>query len=454
LAKKDSGDDMNSVAAGEPAIQPRARRVGLAWQILIGLLIGIVTGLVLNHYSNIRDSAIREYLQPAGDVFIRLIRMVVVPIVFACMVTGIAGVGDGKTLGRIGVKTIIYFEIVTTIAIVLGLIVGNVLHPGTGMDMSQLGHVDISKYQQGSQQAQGHHGLAPLILSVIPDNVIASMAKGDLLPVIFFSVLFGLGLQSIPDEYRRPVIASLKGVAEAMFRVTGMVMRYAPIGVFALIAITVANFGFGSLFPLLKLVAVTYFAIIAFTLVVLGSIARIFGFSIFTILHLFKDELIIAFSTSSSATVLPQLMKKLEDYGVPKSISTFVVPTGYSFNLDGASIYLGIAALFVAQLYGIHLGWQEQLILTLTMVITSKGAAGVPGFMFVILLATLASAGLPLEGLAVIAGVDRLMDMGRTTLNVVGNALAPLVIAKWEKQYDERKGKAYLVSLMKGSEKL
>ncbi|KXU96522.1 glutamate:protein symporter [Caballeronia megalochromosomata] len=438
---------MNSVAASEPAVQGRARRVGLAWQILIGLLIGIVTGLVLNHYSDIRDSAIREYLQPAGDVFIRLIRMVVVPIVFACMVTGIAGVGDGRTLGRIGLKTIVYFEIVTTIAIVLGLIVGNVLHPGTGMDLSQLGHVDIAKYQQSTQQAQGHHGLAPLILSVIPDNIISSMAKGDLLPVIFFSVLFGLGLQSIPDEYRRPVIASLKGVAEAMFKVTGMVMRYAPIGVFALIAITVANFGFGSLFPLLKLVAVTYFAIIVFTLVVLGSIARIFGFSIFTILRLFKDELIIAFSTSSSATVLPQLMKKLEDYGVPKSITTFVVPTGYSFNLDGASIYLGIAALFVAQLYGIHLGWQEQLILTLTMVVTSKGAAGVPGFMFVILLATLASAGLPLEGLAVIAGVDRLMDMGRTTLNVVGNALAPLVIAKWEKQYDERKGKTYLASL-------
>jgi proton glutamate symport protein len=285
------------------------------------------------------------------------------------------------------------------------------------------------------------------VLGVIPDNVIASMARGDLLPVIFFSVLFGLGLQSVPGEFRKPVIATLKGVSEAMFKVTNMVMRYAPVGVFALIAVTVASFGFGSLLPLLKLVAVTYFAIVLFALVVLGITARLFGFRLFTLLRVIKDELVIAFSTCSSATVLPQLMKKVEDYGVPKSIATFVVPTGYTFNLDGASIYLGIGTLFVAQLYGIHLGWQQQIVLTLTMVVTSKGAAGVPGFMFVILLATLASAGLPLEGLAFIAGVDRLMDMGRTALNVVGNALAPLVIAKWERQYDAEKGKAYLASL-------
>jgi proton glutamate symport protein len=273
------------------------------------------------------------------------------------------------------------------------------------------------------------------------------MGRGDLLPVIFFSVLFGLGLQSVPAEYRKPVLATLKGIGDAMFKVTGMVMRYAPFGVCALIAVTVANFGFGSLLPLVKLVAVTYLAIILFAVFVLGVTARLFGFNIFTLLKVIKDELIIAFSTCSSATVLPQLMKKMEDFGVPKSITTFVVPTGYTFNLDGASIYLGIGTLFVAQLYGVHLGLQEQIVLILTMVVTSKGAAGVPGFMFVILLTTLVSAGLPLEGLAFIAGVDRIMDMGRTALNVVGNALAPLVIAKWEGQYDAEKGKAYLASL-------
>jgi proton glutamate symport protein len=430
-----------------PPCVERKPRIGLAWQILIGLLIGIVAGLVLNHVPQWRDAAISGLLQPAGDIFIKLIKMIVVPIVFTSMVIGIAGVGDGKSLGRIGLKTLVYFEVVTTIAILLGLVLGNVLQPGVGTDMAQLGHTDISRYQQMPQQVQGHHGLMALLLGAIPDNIIASMAKGDLLPVIFFSVLFGLGLQSVPEEFRKPVLGTLKGVADAMFKMTNMVMHYAPIGVCALIAVTVASFGFGSLLPLVKLVAVTYLAIVLFVIVVLGVTARLFGFRIFTLLRVIKDELIIAFSTCSSATVLPQLMKKMEDFGVPKAITTFVVPTGYTFNLDGASIYLGIGTLFVAQLYGIHLGWQEQFVLTLTMVVTSKGATGVPGFMFVILLATLASAGLPLEGLAFIAGVDRVMDMGRTALNAVGNALAPLVIAKWERQYDAEKGKAYLASL-------
>ncbi|WP_186118326.1 cation:dicarboxylate symporter family transporter [Burkholderia gladioli] len=435
-----------------PPAQPvpptvRRPRLGLAWQIVIGMALGIAAGLLLNRFPSLREAAVTGFLQPAGDIFIKLIRMIVVPIVFTSMVIGIAGVGDGKSLGRIGLKTLIYFEVVTTIAIVLGLLIGNLLQPGVGTDLSRLGHVDISGYQQATRQVQGHHGLMALLLGVIPDNIVASMAKGDLLPVIFFSLLFGLGLQAVPDEYRKPVLAMLKGIADTMFNVTGMVMRYAPIGVCALIAVTVANFGFASLLPLLKLVAVTYLAILLFALGVLGLAARLFGFRIMTLLRVIRQELIIAFSTCSSATVLPQLMRKMEDYGAPKSITTFVVPTGYTFNLDGASIYLGIGTLFVAQLYGIHLGWQEQLVLTLTMVVTSKGAAGVPGFMFVILLATLASAGLPLEGLAMIAGVDRVMDMGRTALNVIGNALAPLVIARWEGQYDEAKGRAYLASL-------
>nr|WP_243856321.1 glutamate/aspartate:proton symporter GltP [Paraburkholderia sp. BL6665CI2N2] len=425
----------------------RKPRVGLAWQIVIGLVVGIAMGLVLNRFPQFRESAINGILQPAGDIFIRLIKMVVVPIVFTSMVMGIAGVGDGRSLGRIGLKTLVYFEVVTTIAIVLGLVLGNVLHPGSGTDLSQLGHTDISRYQQTTQQTQGHHGFMALLLSIIPDNIVMAMGRGDLLPVIFFSVLFGLGLQSVPAEYRNPVLATFKGISDAMFKVTGMVMRYAPFGVCALIAVTVASFGFGSLLPLIKLVAVTYLGIILFAVVVLGITARLFGFNIFTLLRVIKDELIIAFSTCSSATVLPQLMKKMEDFGVPKNITTFVVPTGYTFNLDGASIYLGIGTLFVAQLYGVHLGLQEQIVLVLTMVVTSKGAAGVPGFMFVILLATLASAGLPLEGLAFIAGVDRIMDMGRTALNVVGNALAPLVIARWEGQYDAEKGKAYIASL-------
>ncbi|WP_224045535.1 cation:dicarboxylate symporter family transporter [Paraburkholderia unamae] len=429
---------------------PRTRsaiRIGLAWQIVIGMVVGILVGMVLNKYPELRATAIKNHIQPAGDLFIKLIKMVVVPIVFTSMVVGIAGVGDGKSLGRIGLKTIVYFELVTTVAIVAGLFFGNVFQPGLGTDISRLGHADISGVQRSAALAGEHHSFMQLVLNIIPENILASMARGDLLPVLFFSVLFGLALQSVSREYRQPVVDTLRGISDAMFKVTGIVMRYAPIGVAALIAATVANFGFASLLPLMKLLGVTYLAIIGFTVVVLGIAARIAGFNIFTLLRIIKSELLIAFTTCSSATVLPQLMKKMEDYGAPKAITTFVIPTGYVFNLDGASVYLGIGTLFVAQLYGIHLGLQEQIVLVLTMVVTSKGAAGVPGFMFVILLATLSSAGLPLEGLALIAGIDRFMDMGRTALNVVGNALAALVIARWEGQYDEQKGRAYLRQL-------
>lgn len=439
---------MNTASNEAPSpMAAGSSRIGLAWQIVIGLCAGILIGVVLSRHPDVREAAIGNYIQPAGDLFIKLIKMVVVPIVFTSMVVGIAGVGDGKSLGRIGLKTVIYFEVVTTIAIVLGLVFGNALHPGVGADIAQLGHADLSKLQSSAASAAGHRGLMTLILGIIPENVLASMARGDLLPVLFFSVLLGLALQSVPKDIRQPVLDTLRGISDAMFKVTAMVMRYAPIGVAALVAVTVANFGFGSLLPLLKLVSVTYAAIVVFTVVVLGIIARLFGFNIFTVLRIIKSELLIAFTTCSSATVLPQLMKKMEDFGSPKAITTFVVPTGYVFNLDGASVYLGIGTLFVAQLYNIHLGLQEQIVLVLTMVVTSKGAAGVPGFMFVILLATLSSAGLPLEGLALIAGVDRFMDMGRTTLNVIGNALAALIIAKWEGQYDEDKGRTYLRSL-------
>lgn len=430
-----------------PSGGARKPRFGLAHQIVAGLVLGIVAGLILHAFPQWRDATVSGLLQPAGDIFIKLIKMLVVPLVFTSMVVGVASAGDGKSVGRLGVKTLLYFEVITTIAIVMGLVIGNLLHPGIGTDLSKLGHVDLSRFEQIAQQGQGHGGLMKLLLSIIPDNFVGSMAKGDLLPLIFFSLLFGIALQAVPDELRKPVVAVLRGVADTMYKMTAIVMRYAPVGVCAMIAVTVSTFGVDSLMPLLKLVFVTYFAISIFMLVVLGLTARLFGFRIFTLIRLIKEELIIAFSSCSSASVMPQLMEKMEKYGVPKNITTFVVPTGYTFNLDGAAIYLGIGTLFIAQIYGIHLDWQAQMLLILTMVVTSKGVAAVPGFMFVTLLTTLASAGLPLEGLALIAGVDRVLDMGRTSLNVVGNALAPLVIAKWEGQYDEEKGRAYLASL-------
>lgn len=415
----------------------------LAWQILIALVLGIIVGSVM-HGSESTDWLVVNFFKPAGDIFIRLIKMIVVPIVVSTLVVGIAGVGDAKKLGRIGLKTIIYFEIITTVAIVIGLMAANVFQPGHGIDMSQLNAVDISQYKATTAEVQsGAHSLVITIMSLIPTNIFKALASGEMLPIIFFSVLFGLGLSSLPKETRAPLLNVFRSMSETMFRVTHMIMRYAPVGVFALISVTVATFGFSSLIPLVKLVALVYGAIIFFALVVLGTVARICGLRIWTLIRILKDELILAYSTASSETVLPRIIEKMEAYGAPKAITGFVVPTGYSFNLDGSTLYQSIAAIFIAQLYGIELSLMQEITLVLTLMVTSKGIAGVPGVSFVVLLATLGSVGIPLDGLMFIAGVDRIMDMARTALNVVGNALAVLVIAKWERQFDKDKARAY-----------
>ncbi|WP_312056343.1 glutamate/aspartate:proton symporter GltP [Pantoea brenneri] len=423
-------------------------KISLAWQILIALVLGIVVGAVLHNQPDDREWLVTNILSPAGDIFIHLIKMIVVPIVISSLIVGIAGVGDAKKLGRIGVKTILYFEVITTLAIVVGITLANVFQPGTGIDMSTLATVDISKYEATTAEVQGGpHSLVATILSLIPQNIFASMVKGDMLPIIFFSVLFGLGLSSLPSEQRDPLVNLFRGISETMFKVTHMIMRYAPVGVFALIAVTIANFGFASLWPLAKLVLLVYAAILFFAFVVLGGVARFCKLRITTLMRILKDELILSYSTSSSETVLPRIMQKMEAYGAPKAITSFVVPTGYSFNLDGSTLYQSIAAIFIAQLYGIDLSLSDEIILVLTLMVTSKGIAGVPGVSFVVLLATLGSVGIPLEGLAFIAGVDRIMDMARTALNVIGNALAVLVIARWENQFDAEQAKEYELQL-------
>ncbi|WP_406706516.1 glutamate/aspartate:proton symporter GltP [Sodalis sp.] len=419
-------------------------KITLAWQILVALVLGILLGEVLHNQGELRDWMIANILSPAGDIFIRMIKMIVVPIVVATLVVGIAGIGDAKKLGSIGFKTILYFEIITTLAIILGITLANIFHPGHGIDMSTLAVVDISKYEQTTVAVQSSgHSLVGTILSLIPANIFASMANGDMLPIIFFSALFGLGLASLPENTRAPLLNVFNAVAETMFKVTHMVMRYAPVGVFALISVTVATFGFASLLPLAKLVLLVYGAIIFFALVVLGAVARLCRLRIWTLICILKEELILAFSTASSESVLPRIIEKMEAYGAPAAITGFVVPTGYSFNLDGSTLYQSIAAIFIAQLYGIELSLGQEVVLVLTLMVTSKGIAGVPGVSFVVLLATLGSVGIPLEGLAFIAGVDRILDMARTALNVVGNALAVLVIAKWENQYDSVQALAY-----------
>ncbi|GIZ28632.1 glutamate/aspartate:proton symporter GltP [Morganella morganii] len=422
-------------------------KFGLGWQILIALILGIIIGAILHDNDN-KDWLIVNFLAPAGKIFIQLIKMIVVPIVISTLVVGIAGVGSTKQLGKLGFKTILYFEFITTIAIIVGITLANVFQPGVGIDMSSLSQVDISQYEKTTQQVESHsHGIMGTILSLVPENIFAAMSGGQMLPVIFFAVIFGLGLSSLPREKKEPLLTVLQTFSEAMFRVTHMIMMYAPIGVFALISVTVANFGFSSLIPLIKLVVLVHAAIIIFAVVILGGVAKYCGINIFTLMRILKDELILAYSTASSETVLPRIMDKMEQYGASKSITSFVIPIGYSFNLDGSTLYQSIAAIFIAQLYGIDLSIWQEITLVLTLMITSKGIAGVPGVSFVVLLATLGSVGIPLEGLAFIAGIDRILDMARTALNVVGNALAALIIAKWEHQFDAKKAKEYESSL-------
>lgn len=409
----------------------------LAYQILVGLVLGIIVGAVF--YGN---PAVETYLQPLGTIFINMIKMIVVPIIVSTLIVGVAGTGDIKQLGKLGGKTLLYFEVVTTIAIIVGLLVANIFEPGKGVDMSTLSKGNIDQYVQTTEEVQKDHGPLDIFVSIVPSNIIKSMSEGDMLPIIFFSVLFGLGIAAV-GEKGKPVLAFFEGVGEAMFWVINFIMKFAPFGVFGLIGVTVSKFGLESLLPLGKLMILVYAAMAFFVIVVLGGIAKMVGINIFNLIKILKDELILAYSTSSSETVLPKIMQKMEKFGSPKDIVSFVIPTGYSFNLDGSTLYQAIAAIFIAQMYGINLSITEQITLVLVLMVTSKGIAGVPGVSFVVLLATLGSVGIPLEGLAFIAGVDRLLDMARTVVNVVGNSLSTVVIAKWEGRFDSKKAEDY-----------
>lgn len=403
------------------------KRISLVVQILTGLVLDILVGWYFNTHPLHQAWVTAEVLKPLGDIFIRMMKMIVVPIVFCCMVLGIAG-GDNKSFGRMGAKSLGYFFAITSLAIVIGLLLANLLQPGVGTDISGMAHGGPAVKIEPSK------GALVILQNIVPENIFMALSEGKLLSVLFFAVLFGLSLNSLPKEKSSPVVAVLQGALDAMFKVVGIVMAYAPIGVFGMIGATVCTFGFASLLPLLKLIGVVYLALIIFAVLVLGGICYLIGENLFRLIRYFRHELLLAFSSAASAAVMPQLMGKLEAYGVPRRIVSFVVPVGYAFNLDGASIFLGVATIFIAQLYGIDLSVSQQALLVITMVLTSKGAAGVPGFAIIILSATLASAGLPLDGVALIAGIFRIIDSGTTTLNVLGNAIAPLVIAWWEKE--------------------
>ena len=416
----------------------RFGRLSMGWQIMIGLALGIICGLIF--YQN--KGAI-TVMQSLGTIFIRLIQMIVMPIVVSCLTVGIANIGDIKKLGRIGGKTLIYFEVLTTIALILGIVMANITHPGLFIDIHKLHATDISQYMSTAKSAEHNSGFWPLILSIIPTNIFKSMSDGDMMPVILFSVLFGLGIAAV-GEKAKILINVLNAVSEVMFKVTNWVMKFAPIGVFGLIGMTIAEMGISALLPLGLFIVIAYATMLIFIIVVLGITAHIFHLRYWKTMRAILDEIVLAFTTASSEVTLPRLMKKTHEMGVSKGITAFVIPTGYTFNLDGSAIYQSLAAIFLAQAYGLHLSISHQITLLVVLMITSKGMAGVPGASFVVLLASVSTIGVPMAGLTFIAGIDRFVDMGRTAVNVVGNSIATLVIGESEGALDREKYNAYL----------
>lgn len=397
----------------------------LTVQVVIAILVGILVG----HFF----PAFGKELKVIADVFVKLIKMIIPPIVFFTIVVGIASMGDMKKIGKIGGKALLYFEIVTTFALAIGLVVVNIVKPGLGIDKSAAGAGDISKYTKAAEESS--HGFIDFVVNIIPDNVVAAMAKGELLPILFFAVLFGLSLAAM-GQNAKPVIQLFDKLSHGFFGVVNMIMKVSPIAAFGAMSYTIGQFGIASLFSLGKLMASVYLTMFFFIVLVLGGIAKYYNFSIFSFIRFIKEEILLVLGTSSSESALPRMMERLEKYGCSKSVVGLVVPTGYSFNLDGTSIYLSMAAMFIAQAYGIDMSIWQQLTLLGVLMITSKGAAGVTGSGFITLAATLAAFPMiPVEGIALLLGVDRFMSEARAITNLIGNGVATVVIAKTENEF-------------------
>jgi proton glutamate symport protein len=393
-------------------------------QIMIGLGVGLIVGYIIS----ITDKNVANYIRPFSQVFIRMIQMIIAPLLFGTLVAGIAGAGHFKDVGRMGLRAIIYFEVVTTLALLIGLLAVNILQPGVGMVLpAPSGPPPITTAAQTWDQ---------ILLHVVPTSAIDAMAKGDVLQIVVFSMFFAIGLGMV-GEKGKPMIAWCEALTEAMFKVTHIVMLYAPIGVGAAIAYTIGSSGLQVLQNLAYLIVTLYVALAVFFLAVLIPVMLFFRIPVVAFFKAIKEPALIAFSTTSSEAALPRAMECVEAFGVPRRIVSFVLPLGYSFNLDGTTLYLSLASVFVAQAAGIELTIGQQVTMMLTLMLTSKGVAGVPRAALVILAATLASFNLPIEGVALLLGVDALMDMGRTMTNVVGNCLASVVVAKWEGEFRE-----------------
>jgi aerobic C4-dicarboxylate transport protein len=380
-------------------------------------------------------------LKPLGDGFIRLVRMLIAPIIFVTVVTGIAKMGDLKKVGRVGVKGLVYFEVLTTVALAIGLLVGNLVKPGLGMNVNAAS-LDLKSISAFTSAPHLH--TAEFIMNIIPRDVADAFAKGDILQVLFFSILFGVAL-SFLKEAGQPVLKLLEAVGKIFFRIMDLVMKVAPLGAFGAMAYTVGTFGIHTLLSLGKLMACFYTTSLLFVILILGGVMRYAGLSIFKFMRYIKEELLIVLGTSSSETVLPAMMEKMEGLGCSKSVVGLVIPMGYSFNLDGTSIYLTMAIIFIAQATNTHVTFLQQLAILGVLLLTSKGAAAVSGGGFITLAATLSAVGnIPVAGLALLLGVDRFMSQARALVNLVGNGVASVVISKQEGELDFAKAKDLL----------
>ncbi|MFY9531329.1 MAG: cation:dicarboxylase symporter family transporter [Candidatus Acidiferrales bacterium] len=389
------------------------------------MLVGMAAGVEFGH--DWPTTAAK--LQFLGTIFLRLIKVIIAPLLFGTLVVGIAGHADLKKVGRMGLKALVYFEIVSTLALLIGLIAINLSHAGEGVGLPAAGTP-----QEGFNAAP--HSATDLIVNIFPENIAKSVAEGQVLQIVVFSIVFALALAMVPEPKRRPLVAFAESLSETMFKFTNLVMLVAPIGVFGAIAYTVGHMGLGVLLPLLKLLATMYVALAAFVLLVLLPIAVLVRVRLARFLRAVAEPVVIAFATASSEAALPRAMEEMEQLGIPRQTVAFVLPTGYSFNLDGSSLYQSLALIFVAQAAGIHLSFGQQAVMMLTLLVSSKGTAGVARASLVIVLAAAASFHLPTEPIFLLFGIDQLMDMARTAVNVLGNCLATVVVARWEGEID------------------
>jgi aerobic C4-dicarboxylate transport protein len=391
----------------------------LTVRVLVAIALGVAVGVLW--------PGVGRAMKPVGDTFVNLVRMVIAPIIFLTIVLGVAHTRDLKQVGRLGLKAFVYFEVVTTFALAIGLVVVNVVRPGHGIDASRVSAADVARVSQGQELR-----FVDFLTHIVPSSVVGAFAQGEILQIVFFSILFGVALASL-GEAGRTVTGLLDGLMQVFFRVVAIVMVVAPIGAFGAMAYTVGTFGVDSLLSLGRLMACVYATMALFILVVLGLIARLWGFSLFRLLAHIKEEILIVLGTSSSEAVLPRMLDRMERFGCDRSVVGLVIPAGYSFNLDGTSIYLSMATLFIAQAYGVHLTLGHQLAVLAVLMLTSKGAAGVTGSGFIVLASTLSALRVvPVEGVALVLGVDRFMSEARSITNLIGNAVATVVIAKSE----------------------